>query len=204
MAFEYLGAGSTDMFNLIFREVLKISPTLLYKYTTIQDQVIYLILIPMLVLFLFIYAFSRQIVLRVVGEHRGFQYLVSIIVFIYLIYSGIFGTMLVPIFTTWLYIALALSLIVFFVSVVIHPSRGPALTKLGREAGKKVFQKTRKIDALEREIDVINKKIRRYQHQLEEARAEGNTRAVSNMRNRIGDAEAKIEEIRDEIDRLGG
>ena len=122
MAFEYLGSSSTNLFNLVFREILKISPTLLSRYTTVQDQIIYLILIPMVILFLFIVAFSRQIVGRIVGEHRGFQYLVSIIVFIYLVYNGTFGTLLVPLFIGWLNIAIVLSLIVFVVSVVMHPA----------------------------------------------------------------------------------
>jgi len=200
MAFEYLG-GSTDLFNLIFREVLKISPTLLYKYTTLQDQIIYLLLIPMLILFLFVYAFSRQIVLRITGEHKGFQYLVSIIVFIYLVYSGIFGSTLVPIFTTWLNIAIALSLIVFIISVVIHPARGPALTRLGRETGKKLFAKSKKIEALERELDVINKKIRRYEHQHGTATTQ---RGRATIEARIADLEAKKEDVKEELDRLGG
>ncbi|NIO44252.1 MAG: hypothetical protein GTN36_01705 [Candidatus Aenigmarchaeota archaeon] len=207
MAFEYLG-GSTDLFNLVFREILKIDPSLLYKYATVQDQVIYLLLIPMLVLFLFVYAFSRQIVLRIAGEHKGFQYLVSIIVFIYLIYSGIFGTTLVPIFTTWLNIALALSLIVFVISVVIHPARGPALTKLGHQTGKmlgkKMFEKTKKIDALENEIDVIDKQMRRTEQRLRRPEVRNNDRAVSDLNSKLNDLENKKERLKEEIDRLGG
>ena len=54
MAFEYLG-GSLDLFRLIFEQILKISPTLLYKYPTVQEQVFYLILLPHVILFLFLF-----------------------------------------------------------------------------------------------------------------------------------------------------
>lgn len=70
---------ASDLISLILNDILKISPTLLSKYYTPQDQVIYLILIPSVVLFLFLYAFSKQIVGRIVGEHPGFEYLVSIV-----------------------------------------------------------------------------------------------------------------------------
>ena len=39
-------ATQIDLFDLIFREILKISPNVLYNYTLIQDQILYLILIP--------------------------------------------------------------------------------------------------------------------------------------------------------------
>jgi len=206
MAFEYLGGGSTDLTNLIFREILKIDPSILFKYTTLQDQVIYLILIPMAILFLFIYAFSRGIVGRVVGGHKGFEYLVSIIVFIYLVYSGIFGTMLVPIFTAWLNIAIVVALIVFVISVVFHPARTPALTKLGREAGralgKKTFGKQKKIKALEDEIDVLNKQIRSLDHELRDAH--GNPRAEAEIRAQKATLKVQKDRLKEEISNLGG
>lgn len=154
---------ASDLISLILNDILKISPTLLSKYYTPQDQVIYLILIPSVVLFLFLYAFSKQIVGRIVGEHPGFEYLVSIVSFIYIVYSGMFGTTLVPIFISWLNIAIVLSLIVFVMSVVFHPARGPQLTKAASEAGRmigeKVTAKQKERKAVEEEIDAIKKEL---------------------------------------------
>ena len=154
---------ASDLISLILNEILKISPNLMTKYSTVQDQVLYLIFIPSVILILFIYAFAKQIVGRIVGEHKGFEYLVSIVSFIYIVYSGMFGTTLVPLFINWLNIAIVLSLIVFVISVVFHPARGPALTKAaasaGRMVGEKITAKEKERKAIEQEIDAIKKEL---------------------------------------------
>ena len=205
MAFEYLSGGSVDLFNLIFNQILKISPTVLYKYTTLQDQIIYVLLIPMVILFLFVSAFSKGIVARIVGGGKGFEYLVSIITFIYLIYSGTFGTLLVPIFTAWLQIALALSLFLFAMSIIIHPSRGPQLMKLseevGKSAGKLLWEKSRKIKALDREVESLDREIEVYNGQY--ALAGDNERAKADLRGQIARLKAQRTRLILERDRLG-
>jgi uncharacterized protein (DUF3084 family) len=154
---------ASDLISLVLNEILKISPTVMTKYTTVQDQVLYLIFIPSVILILFIYAFAKQIVGRIVGEHKGFEYLVSITSFIYIVYSGMFGATLVPIFINWLNIAIILSLIVFVISVVFHPARGPALTKAaaetGRMIGEKITAKEKERKAIEQEVDAIKKEL---------------------------------------------
>jgi len=154
---------ASDLISLVLNEILKISPTVMTKYTTVQDQVLYLIFIPSVILILFIYAFAKQIVGRIVGEHKGFEYLISITSFIYIVYSGMFGATLVPIFINWLNIAIVLSLIVFVISVVFHPARGPALTKAAAEAGRmigeKVTAKEKERKAIEQEVDAIKKEL---------------------------------------------
>jgi len=154
---------ASDLISLILNEILKISPNLMTKYSTVQDQVLYLIFIPSVILILFIYAFAKQIVGRIVGEHKGFEYLVSIVSFIYIVYSGMFGTTLVPLFINWLNIAIVLSLIVFIISVVFHPVRGPQLTatakEIGRMAGEKITAKEKERKAIEQEIDAIKKEL---------------------------------------------
>jgi hypothetical protein len=153
---------ASDLISLVLNEILKISPSVMAKYTTVQDQVIYLIFIPSIILFLFIYAFSKGIVGRIIGDHRGFEYLVSIASFVYLVYSGIFGATLVPIFLTWLNIAIVVALIFFVMSVVIHPAKGPALVKAGEAIGKsigKLNEKEKERKAIEQEIDAVKKEL---------------------------------------------
>ena len=191
---------ATDLFNLVFNEILKISPTLLSKYATIQDQVIYLILIPTVILFLFIYAFAKGIVGRIVGEHRGFEYLVSIVTYIYLVYSGIFGATLVPIFITWLNIAIVVALIFFVMSVVIHPARGPMLAKAGDAIGKsigKLGEKEKQKRAIEEEIDSIKKQIAILETEARDPSRESSARAyaqgqIMNLKQRQKDLESRL------------
>ena len=94
MAFDYL-TGSLNLSNLIFSQILKIDPSTIYKYTNVQDQILYLLLIPHIILFLFIYAFSIGIVARVIGGHVGFSRMMGIVAYIYIVWAGWYG-MLVP------------------------------------------------------------------------------------------------------------
>ncbi len=153
-----------DLLRLLFQEILKISPTLLSKYITMEDKVLYLLLIPHVILFLFIFAVSRSVVLKVVGEHKSFQYLLGIVIYIYLVYSGLYGTMLVPLFLNWLYIALFIGLFVFLISVIIHPARGAQLVRLGGQLGKSVRKHTigkeKEREDLEKELNFVRKRLR--------------------------------------------
>jgi hypothetical protein len=197
--FQYL-SQSTDLFNIIFREILKISPSLISKYPTLQDQIIYLILIPTVILFLFIVAFSKGIVGRIVGENKAFEYLLSVVTYIYLVYSGIFGATLVPIFTAWLNIAIVVALIVFVFSVIIHPARGPAIMRLAGEAGKAVGGKLLEKEKKAKELE---KKIRSLQNQINslESRYSATIRPVL-IEREIAELERRKAELESELSEL--
>jgi hypothetical protein len=154
--------ATTDLVNLLFTEILKIDPSTLYKYATLQDQILYLFLIPHVILFLFLYAFSFGIVRRVVGEHKGFSYLVGIVSYIYIIYASWYGKLVVW-FLNWLIIALGLAVFVFFFSIILHPAATSAALKLAGEAGKELAKKTMGKEhekrAIEEEVESIKKQI---------------------------------------------
>lgn len=182
MAFDYLST-SVNLFNLIFTEILKISPSLLYKYTTIQDQVLNLILVPHVILFLFIYSFSVGIVGRITGGHKGFSTLLGVVIYIYVIWTGWYGTFLIPLLNAWFIIALIFGLILFFITVIIHPARGPALVRLGAEAGKmlggRMFENEKKIKKLTDELERLDRIIRENEH----AARQGNPGAIQDLNN---------------------
>jgi hypothetical protein len=156
---------ATDLINLLFTEILKIDLFKFPQYTTLQDQILYLFLIPHVILFLFLYAFSFGIVKRIVGEHKGFSYLVGIVSYIYIVYAGWYGGLVVW-FLGWMYIALGLALFLFFVSIIFHPAATTAGMKLMGEVGKTIAKGTAKekekrtieeeIDALKKEIAALN------------------------------------------------
>jgi len=152
---------ATDLINLLFTQILKISPSTLIRYTTFQDQILYLFLIPHVLLFLFIYAFSFGIVSRVVGPHKGFSYLLGLVSYIYIVYAGWYG-FLVTWFLGWLALALGLALFLFFVSVVFHPSATSAGMKMMGEVGKSLAKgkaKEAEKRSIEEEIDALKKEI---------------------------------------------
>lgn len=154
--------ASVDLINLLFNEILKIDPSIMYNYTTLSDQILYLFFIPHVLLFLFIYAFSFGMVKRVVGDNKTFSYLLGLASYIYLVYAGWYGR-LVTLFLGWLYIALGLALFLFFVSIIWHPSATSAGMKLVGEAGKELRKKASKgnqIEALEDELKFIKKRMK--------------------------------------------
>lgn len=154
---------AVDLFNLIFIEILKISPTLLSKYYTLPDQILYLFLLPHVLLFLFLYSFSFGFVGRFVGGHKGMSMLLGAVSYIFIVYEGWYGTFLVPIFTTWFTVALAFALILFTITIVINPARGPALTKMSGQIatglGKRTIAKSKELEKLSKDYDEVRKLI---------------------------------------------
>ncbi len=166
MAFEYLG-GSVDLFRLIFNEILKISPTLLYKYTTIQEQVFYLILLPHVILFLFLFGFGWA----VIPENKGLRYLVMIVTYIFVVMQGWYGSFLVPLLEVWFWITLVFGLFLFFITRVIHPATaqklGRAGGKLAREMGKRAGRE-KQIEVLEEELDHVKSQMRTHRGHIKD------------------------------------
>lgn len=121
--------------TLIFETLLKIDPNTIAQYTTIQDQIIFLLLIPHIILFLFIYAFSASVVGRVVGAHRGLRNLIGVAAYVFIVSAGWYGGILIPLFITWFQILLVIAFVVFFISIIFHPARIGPLTDLAGKLG---------------------------------------------------------------------
>ena len=167
MAFDYL-TGSLNLSNLIFSQILKIDPSTIYKYTNVQDQILYLLLIPHIILFLFIYAFSIGIVARVIGGHVGFSRMMGIVAYIYIVWAGWYG-MLVPLLNAWFVIALGAGLLIFLVTAVVHPARNVAIEQLGGKVGASIgkklgenIQKDKKLEKLYKDKEYIDKQCKKF------------------------------------------
>jgi hypothetical protein len=183
--------ATVDLVNLLFTQILKINQSTLYSYSTVQDQMLYLFLIPHVLLFLFLYAFSFGMVQRVIGAHKGFSYLVGIISYIYIIYAGWYSS-IVLLFINWLSIALALGLFLFFVSIIWHPSATTAGMKLMGEAGKQLAKgkaKETERKAVEEEVNALKKEIAALNGQL--GATGNNPQAHAYVQMRIADLEAQ-------------
>ena len=151
-----------DIFTLIFETLLKIDPSIIADYTTVPDQLLYLILIPHVILLMFIYAVSKGTVMRIVGDHKGFNYLFQIITYIFIVWGGWYGSILIPLLTGWFTIVLILAFVVFFVSVIWHPAAGKVTGQLiskGFEGVGKRATKNKQIDKLQDRLDKVNRRI---------------------------------------------
>jgi len=192
MAFQYLTGGSVDLFNLIFNQVLKVSPTILYKYTVIQDQVLHFILLPHVILFLFLFGFGQA----VIPEHKGLRYLVMVVTYIFIIMQGWYGTFLIPLLEGWFTITLVFGLFLFFATRILHPATaqkiGMAAASLAKDAGKEIG-KDKQIEKLADELEHITREIENYkQHEKQNP---GAARIVAQLMERRYRIERKIKEL---------
>lgn len=148
-----------DLFRIVFEEFLKISPDLVSKYSTIQDQLIYLLLIPHLILLLFLFGFGYMIIV----EHKGLRLLTTIVAYIFIIYSGWYGSFLVPLTITWFTIMLIFAFFLFFISKIFHPLQAQKLghaigPQIGASIGK-ALGKGKEIEKLEDELKYVTTQI---------------------------------------------
>ncbi len=143
------------VFDLIFRTILQIDPSTISRYTSLQDQILYLLFIPHIIIFIFLFWFA----FAVMPAHRGLRYLVSIGAYIFLILGGWYGKFLVSIFIVWWQILLVVALIFFIGSRFIRPSAIKEIFEMGKGLGKKVTEKGKKGDQLEKEIRSLTRQI---------------------------------------------
>ncbi len=144
-----------DLFNLIFTQILKIDPTLITRYTTLQDQILYLILIPHVIVLLFLYSFAQLIS----GGHKGFRNLLGIVGYLFLIIAGWYGKFLVPIFITWFQILLVITAIFFIGSRIIHPARMTEIFQVGSKIYEKAGEKGKAREELYNEKKALDQQI---------------------------------------------
>jgi len=147
--------ATLDIFQLVFQDILKISSTILYRYATFQDQIFYLIFLPHVVLFLFLFGFGR--ILAPETGSKGLRYLVMATAYIFIVYQGWYGQILIPLFQTWFTIMLGFSLAIFLISRIIHPYTAKEISKhvggaVGKEVGKHLG-KGKELQALQDELD---------------------------------------------------
>lgn len=149
---------TVNIITIILENILKIDPYTIAQYSSISDQLIYLILIPNVILFLFVWSFGYW----VVPHHTGMRLLMSLTAYIFIVYIGWYGA-LVPIFIPWFTILVGGMLLFFIVSKILHPGAIAPASGLIGEIGKKVRGSgapRKEAEKIEEEIKKIDKKIK--------------------------------------------
>ncbi|MBN2202993.1 MAG: hypothetical protein JW700_02320 [Candidatus Aenigmarchaeota archaeon] len=161
-----MSIASVDLFNLLFVELLKISPSLINNYNSISDQIINLILLPHAILFLFLLGFGQVIA----HEHKGLRYLIITVTYIFIVTQGWYGSFLIPLFQTWFWISLVIAIFLFFITRIIHPytaknlagSAGKLAYTMGRNAGRE-----KEIELLEEELKHVRNEMKQYKNSID-------------------------------------
>ena len=125
-----------DILQMIF-ELLQLTPELIYKYSAVQDQILWLLFVPHIILFLFLFSFGYWMA----AEHHGLRYLVTIAGYVVIVMTGWYGSIIVPIVDAFFLIMLGSAFVFFIISRVFHPAPGKggtgflsALAKHGTQA----------------------------------------------------------------------
>jgi hypothetical protein len=188
--------ATVDLFNLIFIQLLKISPDLISRYSTVQDQILYLLLIPSVIIILFVWTFGYWIM---GNGHNGLRILISLIAYIYIVWSGWYGSWIIPVILAWFPIVLVTFFLFFILSRILHPMNIGGASKVMKAGFEKIPQKGKEINALRKQIDIIKKKIR---HLESEKSKMSDPQARSVLSLEITDLKQKKKEIEHEIDIL--
>ncbi|MDD5416537.1 MAG: hypothetical protein PHU12_01020 [Candidatus Aenigmarchaeota archaeon] len=178
-----------DILTLILETLLKIDTNLIYQYSSIQDQLFYLILIPHVVILMFLWMFGYA----VVPSHKGIRYLFTLITYMYIIWSGWYGSWMIPIINAWFPIMIGGMFLFFIIAKVIHPDVAGAVGGLVKEAGSRI----KNIGSKDKEIDKIYRKIGQLEKDKKKVIAEhgGDTDNLA-VKYRIENIESQISELK--------
>ena len=163
-----LGADTVPIKDIILEQILQIDPTVIARYTTVQDQLLYLILIPHLIIIIFLYLLSSTVTptSRVTQmKNMGIMYLIAIVGYIFIIMSGWYG-ILIPILNVYWVVLLGIGLITFIASKFYHPVRAGEMFGLGKMIGEKTLGKAKARKEYENRIKEINDEVRVLKREL--------------------------------------
>ena len=143
---------AVDLVTLIFYELLKISPELLARYPTVQDKLLYLILIPHIVLFIFLLFFSDMMI----RDHPRIKKLIMISAYIYIIFSGFYNT-IANIASLWYTILIPVGFFLFIFSFFMPWTKyQKTVNIIGRLATEPLARK-KELEILYDELRHLNK-----------------------------------------------
>jgi hypothetical protein len=153
-----------NIIEFVLMDMFQISNDIIRDYSSTQEQLLYLILIPNTVLLLFVYIFADAISRMAIpgpGAHRGFKILFGIVAYITIIATGWFGNILLPLFNMWWQASLVLALIFFMMSRILHPAAMKSVVAGSALLGKSVTQKGQNKKALEKELRITEEQLTR-------------------------------------------
>ena len=163
-----LGAETIPFKDIILEQILQIDPSTIARYASLQDQLLYLVLIPHVILVIFIYLIANTLAptSRVTGQKNvGIISLLGIVTYIFLILSGWYGT-LIPIFNTYYIVMIGVGVVLFISSMFVHPTRRGELFKFAHETGRKWAAKPGMKKEYERRVKEIDDEIRSLRRTL--------------------------------------
>ena len=161
--------GQVDFIKLILEQILRINPSLIAQYPIVQDKILWLVLVPHVVVFLFLFCFASWIV----PKHAGLRRVLSVVTYLVLIVGGYYGSFIVPLVNAWFTILLVSGFLFFLLSRIFPPTSVQAGTGILGEILTHATAPAKKRKELEREIKELDNAIselEQYANQNPQAR----------------------------------
>ncbi|MFH0830260.1 MAG: hypothetical protein V1887_03825 [Candidatus Aenigmatarchaeota archaeon] len=150
--------------QILYQTIFQINPATITAYGTVQDRLLYLLAIPSFIMALFLISAMKWIS----PEHKGMQRVGGILIYLFLVLGGWYGSMLVPIFAKYFIISIGLMLVMFFLVRIIPPIYVPGMAKLGGaiagKVGEATIGKQRKRKELEHQLEEVDRGVRQIEH----------------------------------------
>lgn len=185
-----------DIVQLVLVQILRINTSTIANYSTIQDQLLYLILIPHVVILMFLYGFATVVSLA----HKGFRNLLAIVGYIFLVLAGWYG-MLVPVLVAWWYALIGVYLFVFILTRFgFHPGRAKEYIGMFKSIGEKVGEKGKKEEALEKQIEKLDRQIKELEKAKRQAAGPDEQKALAYQIGQLKMAKVDLEHELEELE----
>ena len=188
--------AALNIANLVLVQILRISQTTISQHPGVQNQLLYLILIPHVIILLFLYGFSTVVSMT----HKGFRNLFAIVGYIFLVVSGWYGG-LVPILILWWQALIGIYLFVFILTRLgFHPGRAKEYIGMAKSAVSKLTEGGKKGEALEKQIEKLNRQIKVLEKAMRQAAGPDEQKAYSYQIGQLKMAKADLEHELEELD----
>lgn len=145
--------GQIDIIRLILVDIFQISQQLITQYTTVQDQLLWLVLVPHVIIFLVLFSFGAWIS----PAHTGLSRVAAIVGYLVLVVSGWYGSWIVPIVDAFFTVFLISAILFFIVSRLVPPRVVENLGELGAQIINTSTQKGTERKKTESEIRALKR-----------------------------------------------
>ncbi len=153
-----------DIQLFIFYSIFKILPETVYKYSSLGDRLLYLIVIPHLILLLLLW----EIVDWMIGAHTKFKKLFLIVLYVFFIYSGWYGTWFVSLSVIYWYYMVVAYVGIFFLKRFFQYSKIFTATYYGFSWGRKIRESfEKKMKSQKSKVKELEKKLKDINRQLQ-------------------------------------
>ncbi len=191
-------SGQVDFVKLILEQILRVDPGLIGQYPLVQDKLLWLVLVPHIVVFLFLFSFAAWLS----PKHTGLRRVLAIGGYLALVLAGWYGSFIVPLVKAWFIILLVAGFLFFLVSKIFPPTTVKAATGILGEAVGLATKGSKERRQLEIDINTLRRTIASLERKAADTVEAGGDDA--HIRAKISDLEERLHQKEAQLRGVGG